>query len=195
MLLGNVPFTVANLLSATTAGFPFRAPQSDQTMFVRRALQALGESLSYRVICEGPGRHFDAHEPSLDLTWWEPGTGTILAADCEWGVAGDVAAAFERLMAVKAPMKLLIFGSRRAGNERQDILLRTDIEAVLKAIGAAILDFGQHLEGELYVLLERLEQEPLFRSYEFRVPADGKLKLQFEQAAQVFRAREACAAI
>jgi hypothetical protein len=186
LLLGKAPLTASKLVSAITAGFPFHAPPVDQAIFFRRELERLGSSLAYKMVRTQPGRPIG--EPHFDVTWWEPGRGTILAAECEWGVAGDVAAAFQTLMSVKAPMKLLIFRSRHAGGERQDISLRTDIDAVLKAVGAAILDFSQHIKGETYVLLECVEQESLLRSYEFRVPASGKLALRFEEAAQVFRA-------
>ncbi len=190
MLLGNAPLTRPKLVSAITEGFPFYAPPVDQTRFLRRALQTLGTSLNYQVIHGPSGR--EVSDSSLEMAWWEPGRGTVLAVECEWGVVASIAAAFARLMGRKAPMKLLVFGSRRAGADREDILLRTDIDAVLAAVGAALLDFSQHVEGELYVLLERVEREPRFRSYEFEVPGNGRLELPFQQAAQVFRVREAC---
>jgi hypothetical protein len=94
-------------------------------------------------------------------------------------------------MTIKAVMKLLVFRTRSAGAERLDVSLRTDHDAVMMAIGAALIDFAQHVEGEHYVLLECGEQKPAFRSYEFRVPANGKLALGFEEAASVFRPTEA----
>lgn len=104
-----------------------------------------------------------------------------------WGNAGEAFAAFTRLMTRKSAMKLLIFGSRHAGAEREDILLRTDTEAVLTALGSALLDFSQHMKGEVYVLVERVEQQSTFRHYQFAVPSDGKLALRFEEAAHLFR--------
>ncbi len=183
----------SRLVSAVTEGFPFHARPADQAIFLCNALECLGASQNYKVSRGLPGRQ--SSDLALDLTWWEPGWGTVLVAGCEWGVAGDVAAAFTNLMTIKAPTKLLIFRTREAGAEREDILLRTDIDAVLKALGAAILDFSQHLEGEHYVLLERLEAQSTFRSYEFRVPVDGRLALEFKEAAQVFQRCEAGAAI
>ena len=185
-MVGDVPCTPARLVSAINVGFPFGLPQGDQTMFLRRTLEMLGKSLNCRIRFDQRGRLFESDRPSLNLSWWQPGTGTTLAVTCEWGLAGDVANAFERLMAVKAPMKLLIFCTRQAGNERRDILLRTDTDAVLKAIGASIIDFGQHFEGELYVLLESVQQTSMFRSYEFRVPTTGKLAVNFERASCLF---------
>ncbi len=186
MLPGRVPVTVSNLVARLTDGFPLQGRPNDQALFLRRALGSLGTSLNYKV---SPMRTLGGS--SLDLTWWEPGRGTILAADCEWGAAGDVAAAFTRLMTIKAAIKLLIFSTRQAGAERPDVLLRTDHDAVMMAIGAALLDFAQHVEGEYYVLLERSDQKPAFRSYEFCVPANGKLALGFQEAANVFRPIEA----
>ncbi len=185
MLLGEARWPVSQLVSDITQGFPFHATTADQTTFLRRSLERLGKSLGYTVASPRSGGVMT--ESRLDLAWWEPGAGTILVADCEWGNAGEVAAAFTALMTVKAPMKLLIFRSRQAGGEREDVLLRSDTEAVLTAVGAALIDFNQHLEGEHYVLLERLDRQPEFRTYEFLVPAHGRLALGFGEAAHVFR--------
>ena len=193
MLRGNAPLTAVELVSAIIESFPSHATDVDQTAFLRRSLERLGTSHGYKVV--SPHTDLQPGEAAFVLHWWEPGTGTILAAGCAWGNAGEVAAALTTLMTVKAPMKLLIFRSREAGAERPDILLRTDIHAVLTASGAALLDFRQHLQGELYLLLEHVQNEPRFRSYEFRVPADGKLALAIPAAAQMFRALEPCAAV
>ena len=189
MLLGKAPLTAVELVSTITESFPLHATAVDQTKFLRNALERLGISLGYTMA--SPQFGFRPNDSSFTLTWWQPGIGTVLAIACEWGNAGDVASAFTNLMTIKAPMKLVIFGSRDADVERPDILQRTDIDAVRKAVGAAIVDFSQHLEGELYVLLERVLQEGVFRAYDFVIPANGKLALQFEDAAHVFRAREA----
>ncbi len=184
MWLGEIRLPVADLVSRVTERFPFHADTVDQTNFLRRALQELGSSLGYRVL---GSQSNPAPGECLDLTWWEPGIGTILAADCVWGNAGEVFAAFTRLMTRKSAMKLLVFCARQSGAEREDILLRTDTEAVLTALGSALLDFSQHLKGELYVLVERVEQQSLFRHYEFAVPSDGKLAFRFDEAPLLFR--------
>ncbi|MGI9104047.1 MAG: hypothetical protein ACR2IF_16525 [Terriglobales bacterium] len=188
MLLGESPLTFAALTSALTEHFPYHATPADQMAFLRRALERLGTSLGYRVT--PPHLERPHSDPCLDLVWWEPGRGTVLAADCDWGNAGEVAAAFTQLMTLKAPMKLLIFRTRHAGSERQDITLRTDIAAVLRAVGAAVVDFSQHLQGELYLLAELVPQQRIFRAYEFVVPVNGRLALSFEEAARVFRQQE-----
>ncbi len=189
MLLGDAPVTTARLTSKVTEGFPFYSPEVDQTAFLARGLESLGKSLDYSVMT-GQGSH--GSKPSLDICWRQPGRGIALAAQCCWGTAGEVAEVFTNLMSVKAPLKLLIFRTRPSGAERQDVLVRSDIDAVLKALGVTMLDYAQHLEGEIYVLLERVDQQ--FRSYEFRVPASGKLTLGFEQAARMFCVQECVAA-
>ena len=145
MLLGKAPLTAVELVSTITESFPLHATAVDQTKFLRNALERLGISLGYTMA--SPQFGFRPNDSSFTLTWWQPGIGTVLAIACEWGNAGDVASAFTNLMTIKAPMKLVIFGSRDAGVERPDILQRTDIDAVRKAVGAAIVDFSQHLEG------------------------------------------------
>ena len=190
MPLGKAPLSAGELVSAITESFPPHATPADQTISLRRGLERLGTSLGYNVVI----LQFSPwlNDSSFTLTWRQPGTGTVLAIACEWGNAGDVAAAFANLMTIKAPMKLVIFGSRDAGAERSDVLQRTDLDAVRKAVGAALVDFSQHQEGELYVLLERVPQEGVFRAYDFVIPANGNLALQFEDAAYVFRACDAC---
>ena len=190
MPLRKAPLSAGELVSVVTESFPLHATPADQTISLRRALERLGTSLGYNAVV----LQFSPwpNDSSFTLTWRQPGTGTVLAIACEWGNAGDVAAAFTNLMTIKAPMKLLIFASRDAGAEREDILQRTDLDAVRTAVGAALVDFSQHQEGELYVLLERVPQEGVFRAYDFVIPASGKLALQFEDAAHMFRACESC---
>ncbi len=184
MWLGEIKLPIDDLVSRITERFPFHATIVDQTNFLRRALQELGSSLGYRVL--GSPSNFASGE-CLDLAWWEPGTGTVLAADCAWGNAGEVFAAFTRLMTRKSAVKLLVFCGRQAGADREDILLRSDTDAVLAALGSALLDFRQHLTGELYVLVERVERQSLFRYYQFAVPSDGKLAFPIEEAPLLFR--------
>ncbi len=184
MILGNAPLTTGKLVSRITEDYPFQSPDTDQQMFLGRSLERLGISLNYRVIRRELGSVSNA------ICWWEAGNGVTLIADCCWGVAGEVAAAFKDLMTIKAPMKLLTFRSRAVGFERQDLLLRADIDAVFKSVAASMLDFAQHVEGESYVLLERVDKQAMFRCYEFTVPRSGRLDLRFEEASRVFRPAE-----
>lgn len=185
-MFGSTPVVIPKLVAAVSSGFLFRVPERDQTNLVKAALEKLGSCLGYTVLVSDPGRQHD-HEWLLDLVWWEPGRGTLLAVECEWGDTGEIMHAFERLMATKAPLKLMVFRSRRTGAEKLDILFRTNIEAILQALGTSLIDFSQHIQGETYVLLEHAEEESIFRIYEFHVPVDGKLAMKFSDAPMLFR--------
>jgi hypothetical protein len=187
VLLTSAPVSISRLITAITSHFLFRTPRSDQAGFIKDALGRLGRSLGYRVSSPEAGRHPSPREWLLDVVWWQPGAGTMMAANWEWGNAGDIMHSFEKLMSVKAPLKLMVFGTRQAGAERPDILLRTDSDAILQALGAALIDFSQHLEGETYLLLEYMEDTSAFRAYDFRVPGDGRLAATFEDAKALFR--------
>lgn len=187
MLFGTAPVTVPELITTITSSFLFHTPTTDRTHLIRDALKKLGKSLGYAVFVSELGSQRNHREWLLDLVWWEPGRGAVLAAECEWGNAGEIMRDFEKLLAVKAPLKLMIFCSRRAGAERQDVLFRTDSGAILQALSASLVDFRQHVEGETYVLLEHVVEDSAFRAYEFRVPASGKLPEKFEDAKKLFR--------
>lgn len=186
MLFGPTAVAVSQLVHAVVADFVPGAPKTIQSSSVRHALDKLGSSLGYRVFVTDSEQSRTERDWLLDVVWWEPGRGVVLAANCQWGNAGKIAHDFQRLLAVKAPMKFMVFGSRQAGGERQDIALRTDIDAILRALGIHLIDFSQHVEGELFVLLEHVEEDSTFRGYEFRVPADGKLSTKYEHAGRLF---------
>lgn len=187
MLFGSAPISVAQLVAAVRSGFVFRVPGSDQTSLVKATLEKMGIARGYSVLTSPPGRRPGHPEWLLDVVWWELGRGTVLAAECQWGDAGDILRGFEKLMATKAPLKLMVCRSSRAGAEKQDILFRTDTEAILQALGTSLIDFTQHVAGETYVLMEHAEEESTFRTYEFHVPADGKLAAKFKDATKLFR--------
>ncbi len=186
MLFGT-PVALSQLIHAVAADFVPGAPRNIQSSAVRHALDKLGGSLGYQVFVTDSERSRTDRDWLLDVVWWDPGHGVVLAANCRWGNAGQIAHGFQRLLAVKAPTKFMVFGSRQAGGERQDIALRTDIDAVLQALGIQLIDFSQHVEGETFGLLEHVEEDSAFRAYEFQVPVDGKLSAKYEHAGRLFR--------
>src|SRR5512138_3014523 len=194
MLFGTAPISAADLVAAVTANLLYGAPRAAQATSIKHALEKFGISRGYRVFFSEAAEQANGREWMLDLAWWQPGQGTMLAAECEWGNSGAILNKFEKLLALKAPLKLMIVASRRAGAERQDILFRTDSDAILKVMGTALIDFAQHVAGESYVLLEHVECDSRFRAYEFRVPNDGKLDCDFCDAAALFRPVELPAA-
>ncbi len=186
MLFGPTALAVPQLFHAVISEFLFGAPKHIQSNSVKHALDKLGASLGYNVFLTDSERLRTERDWLLDVVWWEPGRGMALAANCRWGNAGQIAHDFQRLLGVKAPLKLIVFGSRHAGAERQDISLRTDIDAILQVLGTYLIDFSQHVAGEVFALLEHVEEDSAFRGYEFRVPADGKLATPYENASQLF---------
>ncbi len=50
MLLGDAPRDMVSLVSRITEGFSFHSPETDQTMFLGRALERLGTSLNYKLV-------------------------------------------------------------------------------------------------------------------------------------------------
>ena len=187
MLFGSAPISVSQLVAAVRSGFAFLVPGGDQTSLVKAALEKIGIAHGYTVVAGPSGRHPGHPEWLLDLVWWERGRGAVLAVECRWGDAGEILRGFETLMATKAPLKLMVCRSRRPGAEKQDILFRTDTEAILQALGTALIDFSQHVAGETYVLMEHAEEESAFHAYEFHVPSDGKLTTKFKDASSLFR--------
>ncbi len=190
MLFGLVPVSTSELAAAVISNFLYGAPRAAQTTSIKHALEQLGVARGYRVFCTESCEQHNGREWLLDLAWWQPGQGTALACECEWGNSGEILHKFEKLLAVKAPLKLMIVASRRAGAERQDILFRTDTEAILKVLGTSLIDFSQHVAGETYILLEHVENDSHFRAYEFRVEQDGKISCDFCDAAKLFQSIE-----
>ncbi len=190
MSFGSTPIAIPALITAISSDCLLRIPNDQRTSLTQAALEKLGKSCGYTVFLSEPGRQIYRPEWLLDLVWWEPGKGSVLAVECEWGDAGQILCGFRKLMATKAPLKLMIFRSRRAGAEKQDILFRTDIDAILQVLGTSLIDFSEHVEGETYLLLECVEAAPTFNMYEFRVPTDGKLQAEFKDASALFHRRE-----
>ncbi len=188
MLLGPVPVDRDRILEAILSGFPFRGTRGDRRIAIKRALERLGKSLSYAIY------YSESHENgrngafTVDVAWWHVGRGMAFAAECEWGNAGAAAEALKKLLALKAPLKMLAFNSRRAGSERQDIAAREDTQAFLEVLGHAMLDFTQHVQGERYLLLELVQAENRFQAYEFTVPDHGLLDIPRSEARTVFQA-------
>lgn len=196
MLFGPAPVSAAKLISAIISNFPFGAPKGDQTRAIKRAMDQLGRTLNHTVSFSDNGDRRHDRDWTLDLVWWNPGAGVAAALKCEWGNAGSVVTQFQKLLGIKAPLKVMVLSTRRAGAERPDVLQRKDTSAMLHALGHSVIDFGQHVSGEHYLLLELVEEENTFRAYEFFVTMDGKLGAPFDSALQVFRrlARDATSA-
>jgi hypothetical protein len=85
----------------------------------------------------------------VDLLWWDDSpkhTGVALAVESEWNApVDDIVADFEKLLIIKSPLKLMVYRVR--GKE---------LHRVREGIRQNLLNYGQHVRGESYVLCEFL---------------------------------------
>ena len=107
VLFGTMPVSVSDVITAVAANFLHGAPRDAQTASVKHSLDTLGASLGLQVLSSSAGEPDNGREWRLDLAWWQPGNGTVLAAECEWRKSGDILRKFEKLLAIKAPLKLM----------------------------------------------------------------------------------------
>ncbi|MGH9494179.1 MAG: hypothetical protein ACRD3B_04210 [Candidatus Sulfotelmatobacter sp.] len=98
---------------------------------------------------------------SLDVMWWAKSPERmVLAAESEMANSPDsVEADFEKLPSFKCHFKLLAFS--------------TDVETVKKNAEDYLQLFGQHVQGEEYLLVGFAASGP--QCLHFQVPHDGKL--------------------
>lgn len=124
----------------------------------------------------GEGRGFtvsldheeEEHGFLLDLLWWENADliDIALAAESVWGSNAQIWHDFGKLMIVKAPMKLMIYGTGS-----HDI----ESEAVRRGIQEKMQRFAHYVAGNEYVLVEFAVPEKMAYTYHYRVPKDGQL--------------------
>ena len=107
------------------------------------------------------------HEFLLDYMWWyhDPDTGKqscALAVESEWGDVQAVEDDFEKLLAFKSPIKMMIFSShwRKTGD---DLVGR--IEECLRF-------YGRHEKGEVYLLVDFREDAKSELIKRFDIPND-----------------------
>lgn len=83
----------------------------------------------------------------VDLIWWNDRAGqrgVELAVESEWNIhAGDVVDDFEKLLAVKSPLKLMIY---RVSNKTR--------QSVWDALQRAMREYRHHVKDENYIFCE-----------------------------------------
>ena len=72
---------------------------------------------------------------------------------------------FEKLMSIKAPLKLFIYCTR---NETESADVRRSLEGYLQR-------FSQHIEGEEYLLMDMDVNQKSAAFHQYRVPESGKI--------------------
>lgn len=111
----------------------------------------------------------DAHtrkgEFLVDFSWAEEGGGKrlLLACESEWGSVtawkihwAPVESDFEKLLSVKAPLKVLIFSSnfKRSGSDGDNIHDDFSIGFAKRRLEASLRGYGHNIPGEAYIFLD-----------------------------------------
>jgi len=156
------PRSLASDLAVSIPQLAVADTDSAWTRAVKARLAELGKNKLKLLVSPDP--LIFQGEYLLDFIWQKPApcADLLLACESEWGDCGSVCEDFEKLMHVKAPLKLMIFC---AGDHEKDFSkIRKGIESKYMA------EFTQHLEGEKYILLEFTAQPQGVHGYEFIVP-------------------------
>lgn len=135
------------------------------TKAVIDALRCMGEACGFTVSLD---HEEEEHGFMLDLLWWENAdlVDIALAAESDWGSNAQIWHDFGKLMIVKAPMKLMIYGTDHHDRESED---------VRKGIQERMQRFAHHVAGDEYVLLEFAVPEKMAYAYHYSVPKNGQL--------------------
>ncbi|MCU1255737.1 MAG: hypothetical protein JWM83_2036 [Candidatus Angelobacter sp.] len=119
-----------------------------RTNAVKTTLRREGKKLGFHTFPDNDRRLKKIRGQWLfDLVWWDDSPrrkGIALAVESEWNAGkNDILHDFEKLLCIKSPLKLMIYRVRGANKEQ-----------VRDGIKEYLLGFGQHVQGENYILCE-----------------------------------------
>jgi hypothetical protein len=138
---------------------------------VKQSLRLLGNERGKVVAPDDEQAEF-----MLDLIWWrdKDSNDIELAVECDWGNKKTVEYDFGKLLSIKAPLKLMVYGPRT--HEKLGLPIREGIEKHY------LEKFSQHVAGERYLLVEVDVPENLVFAYEILVSEHGSIqKPEFKQ--------------
>jgi hypothetical protein len=156
------------LASAACATLGKESTDREWTTFVLDELRRIGKEEKKCVV--SPDKENGDGAFLLDQVWWRNAdqNDIALAVESEWGADRAVFHDFGKLLAIKAPTKLMVYGT--SNHERESVKVRDGIEK------RYMEKFTHHVAGEQYVLLEFAVPERSIYGYHFAVPADGQLR-------------------
>lgn len=167
MIFGERPIEPKELVEDLVFGVVNRtAPREVRTSAIK---SALGEIASVRNFYSAPDPKKSQHEYLLDFLWFENSRSNNIVLGVESELSKrkeDVWEDFDKLMHIKAPMKLMIWKSINHEKQAPEVLegLRTSY----------LKNFNQHVKGELYVVLEFSSSKAAYW-YLYEVPNDGEV--------------------
>jgi hypothetical protein len=138
---------------------------SEWTRQLFTSLAEIGDSLGYE-------RYYSGSEGFLlDFVWYEkPKHSIVLGVEIEWSSEESkyepVSYDFEKLMQVKAPLKLMVYQNSEDTEKSKKV--RDKLSNRLES-------FGSHVAGEEYLLLEFAKPWKRASCYRFKVLTDGKV--------------------
>jgi hypothetical protein len=146
-----------------------------------------------------PNKKEDWKEFLVDFTWMEKGQGgrVLLACESEWASDrfgtqtrwGLVEEDFEKLLAVKAPYKLLIFSSiPESLRTNSDPEVNFSIQHAKDRIAISLRKYWHHLSGETYMLLDfpgtgDKDGDGVYDAYIWIAENDGEAEIKFDDLA------------
>jgi hypothetical protein len=133
----------------------------------------------------------------VDYTWAEEENGkrVLLASESEWGSDrfgkinwSSVEHDFEKLLAIKAPFKVLIFSSiSKPYGLMQETNFSTEFAKI--RLKVSLEDYGHHFPGEVYIFIDfpqtRVENgNGIYRSFIWIAEKLGKVEVKFEASEE-----------
>lgn len=123
-------------------------------------LTALGRERSMNLALHEEGDSALARQLTL---YWKRGDGIMAAFLSGWGDRQELERRFQVLETIKAPQKAIIYSCMKW----QD--------AVLEQLGAALLRYPHHIQGEQYLALNLLGNEQKLAAHSIVITHDGNL--------------------
>jgi hypothetical protein len=123
-------------------------------------LTALGRERSMNLALHEEGDSALARQLTL---YWKRGDGIMAAFLSGWGDRQELERRFQVLETIKAPQKAIIYSCTKW----QD--------AVLEQLGAALLRYPHHIQGEQYLALNLLGNEQKLAAHSIVITHDGNL--------------------
>lgn len=141
------------------------------TISVRNVMHECGREMGFKVESRRTDKNPDCHEWLFDVVWLRnpPDIGMELAAESEWGNPGCVQDDFQKLLSVKAPVKVLLFAYKKGSK---------DSSMVWDGIKKYMNDYPHHLAGETYIFMEF--HKDYCRSAVVHVEKAGKQNFDFQ---------------